>query len=350
MITREALLEQMRKKYKREILRQTKKVKSFSSGILELDVASGIGGHKCGGVVEIYGAESTGKSLIALRAIATAQKKYNLPSVLFDTEFGTPPDWMATQGVDLGMIELPDFSHGEEIFDMALDFIKSGIYAYVVVDSLVGAVPEAVLGGSVSDRDVGVEARMIGKALKQITLELSKVDTNLMIVNQVRVKIPQGGYSIGNLETTPGGNALKFYSTQRIRTSKKPQSEFRRNGEVVGHTVVAVYKKNKSAPPLRKAEFRLDFFQGVDNSTALFHRGVELGLVTQKGNTYEYQGTTFSGSKKFLLALSEDPILADTLWSDILNKACSFSRDISISANTTQDFSEEPPALEEEYE
>ena len=326
--SREALINAMRSKYGHDILRQTKAVKAYSSGILELDIASGIGGHKCGGIIEIFGPESTGKSLIALRAIATAQQKYGLPSVLFDTEFGTPEDWMITHGIDPSMMEIPIFKHGEEVFDMALDFAKSGFYAYVIVDSLVGAVPKAILDGSVGDHDVGVVSRMVGKSLKQMTLTLSDVDTNLMVVNQIRMKIPQGGVQMGSPETTPGGNALKFYATQRVRTGKKPQSEFRRDSEVVGHTVFSTYKKNKSAPPLRKAEFKLDYFRGVNNVPDLLHRGVALDLIEVTGNTHVYKGAKAVGSKKFMEELQNDPILSETLWEEIVSLTCHHKKPI----------------------
>jgi len=131
-----------------------------------------------------------------------------------------------------------------------------------------------------------------------------------------------GGFAVGSLETTPGGNAPKFYATQRIRTGRKPQSEFRRDSEVVGHTVLATFKKNKSAPPLRKAEFKLDYFRGVDNIPDLLRRGVELDIIEVTGNTHKYMNTSVVGSKKFMEELHNDPILVENLWESIISQTC----------------------------
>ena len=316
--SREELIRKMESKYKHPVSKRIKETKAYSSGILELDIASGIGGHKCGGIIEIFGAESSGKSLIALKAIATAQRKYNKPCVLFDLEFATPEQWMLMHGVNPEECETPPVQDGEEMFDMALDFVRSGLYAYIVVDSLVGAIPRAILDGSVASHDVGVDARMIAKGLRKLQEALSSVDTNLIIVNQIRAKINQSGF--GNPETTPGGYALKFYSAQRLKVSKKMGSDFKRNNQVAGHTVVTNYVKNKSAPPKRKAEFRIDFERGVNNMSALLTHGLEFEVIQQDGNMLEYSGIKVNGSKQFEAELQNDPVAADALWDDILKK------------------------------
>jgi len=280
----------LQQKHKSGVLKKYSTTKYYNTGIIGLDIASGIGGFPRGKIVEIFGPESGGKSLTALKAVATAQKLYNKPSLYLDLESATPLDWLRTLGINLDLLTfVPSEASltGEKVFDIIRDAVKANVYAYVVVDSVAGIVPKAELEGSVQDNYVATQARVVSKGIKVVVPEFSNSETTVLFINQLRMNV---AVMFGNPETTPGGKAIKFYSSQRYRVSKKSQSDKKENGDIAGHTVKIKNVKNKLGPPFREAEYGIYYAKGVDDITNLHKIGLEYEVITQEGHTHSFKG------------------------------------------------------------
>ena len=292
-MSKEKFEDLFKKKYKGFITNYQKgtnyETKYYSTGIIGLDIASGIGGLPRGRVIEVYGPESSGKSLMAIKAMVTAQRIYNKPSLYLDLEASTPPDWLEKLGIDLDMLTIipadPEL-YAEKVFDVIYDAVKSNEYAYIVVDSVVGLVPEKELEGSVEDNTMALLARVMSRGIKQLVPFLSKTDTCVLFINQIREK---PGIMYGDNTTTPGGKALKFYAAQRYRVNKKSQSNQKDGGVVLGHTVTVTCKKNKLAPPLRTAEFPVYYSRGVDDISNLVKTALNYDIIVKEGQTYTFK-------------------------------------------------------------
>lgn len=288
----------LKKKFGSEAVSYNKdyQTKFYSTGIIELDIASGIGGFPRGRIIEIFGPESSGKSLTALKAIATAQKLYGLPSIYFDLEASTPPDWLQTLGIDLDLLTIvqanTDMS-AQRVFEMMRAAIRQNIYAYCVLDSVVGMVPKEELDGSIEDNTVAIRARVMSRGVSVLVPELAKSDTTVIFINQIRDKV---GVMFGNPETTPGGKALKFYAAQRYRVNKKSQSDKKENGAIVGHVVNVKCSKNKLAPPQRTAEFPVSYTHGVDDINNLVKTAIDYSVIVKDGQTYTFNYDNNGGS------------------------------------------------------
>ncbi len=293
----------------RLIDKSQEKVSVIPTGSITLDWALGIGGYPRGRIVEIYGHEASGKTTLALLAMAQVQKLKG--TVLFiDAEHAFDPSYASIIGVDVKdenlFIAQPDY--GEQAFDIMETFIRSSAIDLIIVDSVAALVPKAELTGEMEENSIGLQARMMSKALRKLTGIISKTNTVVLFINQIREKI--GGY--GNPETTTGGRALKFFASVRIEVRKG--EVIRKGDDIIGHTIKMKVVKNKLAPPYRTASFDLIYGKGVDRFAEYFDLGVQLGIIKRAGSWYSLDGEQIAqGREKSILALKEDEKLFEKL-------------------------------------
>ena len=268
------------------------------TGILSIDLALGVGGLPRGRVTEIYGPESSGKTTLALHVIAEAQRRGGNVAFI-DAEHALDTAYAERLGVDVDnlLISQPDF--GEQALEIAEILIRSGGIDVVVIDSVAALVPRAEIDGNVGDQHVGLQARLMSHAMRKFTGVLSRTNTVLIFINQIRMKI---GVMFGNPETTTGGNALKFYSSIRIDIRKTTQ--IKEGQDVIGNLTKVKIVKNKVAPPFKQAEFDIVYGEGISRTGDLLDLGVAQGLVDKSGAWYSYQderiGQGRENAKKFL--------------------------------------------------
>lgn len=288
-------------------------VDSVSAGCLSLDRALGIGGYPQGRVVEIYGPESSGKTTLTLHAIAEAQRAGGVAAFI-DAEHAFDPAYARAIGVDCKNLLLSQPDSGEQALDIVEKLASTQKLALIVIDSVAALVPQAEIDGSMGDNHLGLQARLMSRALRKLAVVSSKSNTTLFFVNQIRHKI---GVMFGSPETTPGGNALKFYASVRM--------DIRRIGKVtvgdkvIGNRTRVRVIKNKCAEPFREAEFDIRWGHGVDTCADLLDCAVEKGVVTRSGSHYSFEGQALGqGREKARTALEADaslraPILDQTL-------------------------------------
>jgi len=262
---------------------------SIPTGALTLDHALGIGGMPRGRVVEIFGPESSGKSTIALATVAKAQQM-GLTCAYIDAEHALDPTYMQAVGVDLDNLLLAQPDYGEQGIDIADRLLRTGEIGVIVVDSVAALVPKAELDGEMEQAHMGLQARMMAKAMRKLTGLASQHGTLLIFINQLRNKI---GVMFGNPETTPGGMSLKFYASVRIDVRKKEDLK-NKAGDPVGVKVKAKIIKNKMAPPMKVVEFDIIYAQGIDEYGCIFDLGLDKGILTQKGAWVYYNGENFA--------------------------------------------------------
>lgn len=262
---------------------------SISTGAANLDVALGIGGLPRGRVVEIFGPESSGKSTIALTTVAKAQQM-GLTCAYIDAEHALDPVYMQAIGIDLDNLLLAQPDHGEQGLDIADSLIRTGDIGIIVIDSVAALVPKAELDGEMDQAHMGLQARMMAKALRKLTGLAAQHGTLIIFINQLRNKI---GVMFGNPETTPGGMSLKFYASVRIDVRKREDIKDK-SGDSVGVTVKAKIIKNKMAPPMKIVEFDILYARGIDEYGCLFNLGMDKGIFTQKGAWVYYNGENFA--------------------------------------------------------
>ena len=253
------------------------------TGILSIDLALGVGGLPRGRVTEIYGPEASGKTTLALHVIAEAQRRGGNVAFI-DAEHALDTAYAERLGVDVDnlLISQPDF--GEQALEIAEILIRSGGIDVVVIDSVAALVPRAEIDGNVGDQHVGLQARLMSHAMRKFTGVLSRTNTVLIFINQIRMKI---GVMFGNPETTTGGNALKFYSSIRIDIRKTTQ--IKEGQDVIGNLTKVKIVKNKVAPPFKQAEFDIVYGEGISRTGDLLDLGVAQGLVDKSGAWYSYQ-------------------------------------------------------------
>jgi recombination protein RecA len=255
------------------------------TGSLTLDIATGIGGLPRGRVVEIYGPESSGKTTLALNAVAQAQAAGGTAAFI-DAEHALDVKYAKRIGVNVDDLLVSQPDTGEQALEVAEYLVRSGALDVIVVDSVAALVPKAEIEGDMGDSLPGLHARLMSQALRKLTSSISKSNTTVIFINQIRMKI---GVMFGNPETTTGGNALKFYSSMRFDIRRI--ESLKENQEVVGSRVRVKVVKNKLAPPFKQAEFDIYFNQGISREGEIIDLGVERGIIEKSGAWYSYSGT-----------------------------------------------------------
>ncbi|MCQ2217666.1 MAG: recombinase RecA [Paludibacteraceae bacterium] len=277
----------------------------ISTGSIGLDMALGVGGYPRGRVIEIYGPESSGKTTLAIHAIAEAQKNGGIAAII-DAEHAFDRFYAEKLGVDVENLLISQPDNGEQALEIADQLIRSSAVDIVVIDSVAALTPKAEIEGDMGDSKMGLQARLMSQALRKLTGSINKTNTTCIFINQLRDKI---GVMFGNPETTTGGNALKFYASVRLDIRKIGQIK---DGEdVIGNQTRVKIIKNKVAPPFRKAEFDIMFGEGISHTGELIDLGVELGVVKKSGSWFSYgESKLGQGRDATKLCLRDNPELA----------------------------------------
>ena len=291
------------------------KIDCIPTGSIGLNAALGIGGYPKGRIIEIYGPESSGKTTLALHAIAECQKEGGIAAFI-DAEHAFDRFYASKLGVDINNLLISQPDNGEQALEIADQLISSAAVGIIVIDSVAALTPKAEIEGDMGDNKVGLQARLMSQALRKLTATISKTKTTCIFINQLREKI---GVMFGNPETTTGGNALKFYSSVRIDIRKK---EAIKNGdEVIGNTVKVKIVKNKVAPPFRKCEFDIMFGTGISRSGELVDLGTSLEILKKSGSWFSYGDSKLAQGREAVKQLLEDnPELADEIQAKIQAK------------------------------
>jgi len=268
------------------------------SGVLTLDMALGVGGLPKGRIIEIYGPEGGGKTTVSLQAIAEAQKKGGIAAFI-DAEHALSPTYAQKLGVDINNLLISQPDYGEQALEIAETLVRSGAVDIIVVDSVAALVPKAEVEGEMGDMQVGLQARLMSKALRKLTAVVSKSKTVMIFINQLREKI---GIMFGNPEVTPGGRALKFYSS--VRLDVRAAEKIKEADRIIGTKVRVKVVKNKVAPPFREAMFTLVHGEGISRSADILDAGLASGVIVKSGNTYTFHderlGTGYENSQKMI--------------------------------------------------
>ena len=287
-------------------------VEVIPTGSIGLDMALGVGGYPKGRIIEIYGPESSGKTTLAIHAIAEAQKQGGIAAFI-DAEHAFDRFYAAKLGVDVDNLWISQPDNGEQALEIADQLIRSSAIDIIVIDSVTALTPKKEIEGDMGDSAVGLQARLMSQALRKLTSTIAKTNTTCIFINQLREKI---GVMFGNPETTTGGNALKFYASVRIDIRKS--TPIKDGEEVLGNLTKVKVVKNKVAPPFRRAEFDIMFGEGISKVGEIVDLGVEFGVIQKSGSWFSYQGSKLAQGRDAVKTLLRDnPELCDELETQI---------------------------------
>lgn len=290
-------------------------VSVIPTGCIDLDIALGVGGVPRGRIIEIYGPESTGKTTIALHIIAQAQKRGGLAAFI-DAEHALDPVYAANLGVQVDELYVSQPDNGEQALDITEAIVRSGAMDIIVVDSVAALVPKAEIEGDMGDAHVGLQARLMSQALRKLTGAVSKSNTVIIFINQLREKV---GVMFGNPETTTGGRALKFYAS--IRMDVRKVDTLKNGNDVVGNRTRVKIVKNKVAPPFRIAEFDMLFGEGISREGSILDRAIDQKIITKSGSWFSYGDLRMAqGRENARTFLKDNPELCDEIERKILDQ------------------------------
>ncbi|MCI6460091.1 MAG: recombinase RecA [Prevotella sp.] len=288
-------------------------VEVIPSGSISLNAALGVGGYPKGRIIEIYGPESSGKTTLAIHAIAEAQKAGGIAAFI-DAEHAFDRFYAQKLGVNIDNLWISQPDNGEQALEIADQLIRSAAVDIIVIDSVAALTPKKEIEGDMGDNVVGLHARLMSQALRKMTSNISRTNTTCIFINQLREKI---GVMFGNPETTTGGNALKFYAS--VRLDIRRVTSIKDGDEVIGNQVRVKVVKNKVAPPFRKAEFEITFGEGISKVGEILDLGVEHGIIQKSGSWFSYNGSKLSQGRDAVKALLKDnPELCEEIEAQIM--------------------------------
>ncbi len=283
-------------------------VEVIPTGSVGLNHALGVGGYPRGRIIEIYGPESSGKTTLAIHAIAEAQKMGGIAAII-DAEHAFDRFYAQSLGVDIDNLLMAQPDNGEQALEIAEQLIRSSAIDILVVDSVAALTPKSEIEGEMGDRNVGLQARLMSQAMRKLTGAIARTNTCCIFINQLREKI---GVMFGPAETTTGGNALKFYAS--VRLDIRSRSSIKNGDEVLGRRALVKVVKNKVAPPFKRAEFDIMFGEGISQSGELVDLGVEYGIIAKSGSWFSYNGSKLAQGRDAAKAtLADNPELADEI-------------------------------------
>ena len=292
---------------------QVEPVDVIPTGSIALNAALGLGGYPRGRIIEIYGPESSGKTTLAIHAMAEAQKNGGI-AVFIDAEHAFDRFYAEKLGVDIDNLLISQPNNGEQALEIADQLIRSSAIDILIVDSVAALVPKSEIEGDMGDNKVGLQARLMSQALRKLTSTISKTNTTCIFINQLREKI---GVMFGNPETTTGGNALKFYSS--VRLDIRRAAAIKEGEDVLGNRTRVKVVKNKVAPPFRKAEFDIMFGEGISRTGEIVDLGVDYDIIKKSGSWYSYNDTKLAQGRDATKAvLADNPELCDELEAQIM--------------------------------
>ena len=293
-------------------------VSVIPSGSLTLDIALGVGGYPRGRIIEIFGPESSGKTTLAIHAIAEAQKLGGIAAII-DAEHAFDPTYAQALGVDISRLWISQPDDGEQALDIAEQLIRSSAVDILVVDSVAALTPKAEIEGEMGDTQVGLHARLMSRAMRKITAAVSRSKTCCIFINQLRMKISSGYSPTGPSEVTTGGNALKFYSS--VRLDIRAYKQIKKGDDVVGKVTSVRVVKNKVAPPFRRAEFDILFGQGINRVGEIIDAATDMGILKKSGSWFSYQGNNIGQGRDAVKELLDDnPELADEVAQQVMDQ------------------------------
>ncbi|MDE6395508.1 MAG: recombinase RecA [Duncaniella sp.] len=293
---------------------QIEDVDVIPSGSIGLNYALGVGGYPRGRIIEIYGPESSGKTTLAIHAIAEAQKAGGIAAII-DAEHAFDRFYAEKLGVDVSNLLMAQPDNGEQALEIAEQLIRSSAIDILVVDSVAALTPKSEIDGEMGDKNVGVQARLMSQAMRKLTATISRTNTCCIFINQLREKI---GVMFGPSETTTGGNALKFYAS--VRVDIRPSTTIKDGDDVLGRLTKVKVVKNKVAPPFKRAEFDIMFGEGISRSGEIIDLGVEHGIIQKSGSWFSYNGSKLAqGRDQAKRVIADNPELAAEIEAKIMD-------------------------------